>query len=371
MQADYRYDAQNRRIAKVVDPDGAGAEVSFTERYVYDGEHIALVFDGSGTQTERYLHGPAIDQVLAGEIHGQTLWALGDHQGTVRQVVDNAGAVINQVSYDSFGGITGQTNPSVTFRFGYTGREHDAETGFIYYRARYQSEGRFISQDPIGFSAGDANLYRYVGNGPANATDPDGLYGRVVYQQREMLYSALLPIPVIFRAFDDRRNNRSGQIISYAATFPVRERDVDAFPRYFGPTSFIALDITRSRIAWTPRQQPYHRVEAWGGVRTGDDSGHIIGNILGGNGHNKYNFFSQVLNINRGEYSLFFRALNAKLDAVNADPSCPRAELNMTVELHHGASGRLLGYPLRPHSLTATAIFSDGTSVTENSPIQE
>jgi hypothetical protein len=40
--------------------------------------------------------------------------------------------------------------------------------------------GRFISQDPIGFNAGDPNLYRYVGNGPTNATDPDGLKVRGV-----------------------------------------------------------------------------------------------------------------------------------------------------------------------------------------------
>ncbi|HRX83260.1 MAG TPA: HNH endonuclease, partial [Pirellulaceae bacterium] len=32
-----------------------------------------------------------------------------------------------------------------------------------------------ISNDPIGFSAGDANLYRYVGNESTNATDPSGL----------------------------------------------------------------------------------------------------------------------------------------------------------------------------------------------------
>lgn len=35
--------------------------------------------------------------------------------------------------------------------------------------------GRFISQDPIGFAGGDANLYRYVGNSSPNATDPSGL----------------------------------------------------------------------------------------------------------------------------------------------------------------------------------------------------
>jgi uncharacterized protein RhaS with RHS repeats len=46
-----------------------------------------------------------------------------------------------------------------------------------YNRNRYYStsSGRFISQDPIGFAAGDANLYRYVGNSPTNATDPSGL----------------------------------------------------------------------------------------------------------------------------------------------------------------------------------------------------
>jgi uncharacterized protein RhaS with RHS repeats len=35
--------------------------------------------------------------------------------------------------------------------------------------------GRWLEQDPIGFVGGDANLYRYVGNDPTNATDPSGL----------------------------------------------------------------------------------------------------------------------------------------------------------------------------------------------------
>lgn len=37
------------------------------------------------------------------------------------------------------------------------------------------SVGRFTTTDPLGFAAGDPNLYRYVGNGPTNATDPSGL----------------------------------------------------------------------------------------------------------------------------------------------------------------------------------------------------
>jgi uncharacterized protein RhaS with RHS repeats len=34
---------------------------------------------------------------------------------------------------------------------------------------------RFLSPDPLGFSGGDANLYRYAGNDPINQSDPSGL----------------------------------------------------------------------------------------------------------------------------------------------------------------------------------------------------
>lgn len=103
-------------------------------------------------------------------------WALTDHQGTVRDVVDSSGAVQNHIRYDSFGQITIETNGAVDFRFSYTGREFDEETGQYYYRSRYYnaSNGRFLSEDTIGFEGGDANLYRYVGNSPLNGTDPFG-----------------------------------------------------------------------------------------------------------------------------------------------------------------------------------------------------
>jgi uncharacterized protein RhaS with RHS repeats len=35
--------------------------------------------------------------------------------------------------------------------------------------------GRFITEDPLGYSGGDANFYGYVGNDPLNRTDPNGL----------------------------------------------------------------------------------------------------------------------------------------------------------------------------------------------------
>ncbi len=91
-------------------------------------------------------------------------------------MLDNDGNVINEITYNSFGEITSETDSSVDFRFGYTGREFDEETGLYYYRSRYYDStvGRFVSEDTIGFERGDANLYRYVINSPFNYTD---LYG--------------------------------------------------------------------------------------------------------------------------------------------------------------------------------------------------
>ncbi|MEM7758156.1 MAG: RHS repeat-associated core domain-containing protein [Cyanobacteria bacterium P01_A01_bin.40] len=178
--SDYTYDVFDNRISKSVDADGDGAGEAVEERYVLDEDHIALTFDGEGNLTERFLHGLNIDQVLAQENDsGEVLWALTDHQNSVRVVLDRQGNVVNQISYDSFGQITNETNPDVDFRFSYTGREFDAETGNYYYRARYYdpSAGRFISEDPISFAAGDSNIYRYVGNNPLFYLDPSGFCG--------------------------------------------------------------------------------------------------------------------------------------------------------------------------------------------------
>ena len=58
-----------------------------------------------------------------------------DRLGTVRDIVNAAGAVINHLDYDSFGQLLSQTNPAVGDRYTYTGREYDATLGQYYYRA--------------------------------------------------------------------------------------------------------------------------------------------------------------------------------------------------------------------------------------------
>jgi RHS repeat-associated protein len=172
----YTYDIFDRRLSKTVDPDGAGTLPAIVERFIYDRDHILLSFDGNSNLTHRYLHGAMLDQILADDRGNNLTWMLTDNIGTVRDIVNNSGAVQNSLKYESFGKIASQTNASVETRFGYTGRELDSESGLSYYRARYYDPavGRFISEDPISFVGGDVNLYRYVGNSPVDGIDPMG-----------------------------------------------------------------------------------------------------------------------------------------------------------------------------------------------------
>jgi RHS repeat-associated protein len=134
------------------------------------------VTDGGGNQTFHYLYGLNVDQVLAQDSPSGMVWALADRLGSIDALTDGNGVVVDKRTFDSFGRILSETNPSVSFRYGYTGRERDLESGLDYYRARYYDPqvGRFISVDPMGFGAGDTNLYRYVGNSSTNAIDPSG-----------------------------------------------------------------------------------------------------------------------------------------------------------------------------------------------------
>jgi RHS repeat-associated protein len=170
----YVYDVNDRRIEKRLDATGDGVYES-KERYIYDGQDIVLVYDQNNSLLARYLHGPGEDQPLAEEVAGVTKWPLADEQGSIRDVQDNTGNLVSgsHVIYNSFGLVTSGT----AGRYAYTGREWDGDAGLFYYRARWYDAGvgRFISQDPIGFEGGDANLYRYVGNNAPNLEDRSGL----------------------------------------------------------------------------------------------------------------------------------------------------------------------------------------------------
>jgi RHS repeat-associated protein len=273
---EYIYDVNNLRIGKKI--DGV-----VTERFILDREQIALVFDGQGVQKARYLYGTEVDQVLAEESGTQTRWFLADHQGTVRDVVDGSGAIVDHITYDSFGQILTQTS-NVDLRFAYTGRELDEETGQYYYRARYYDEavGRFISEDPISFDSGDTNFYRYVENDPLSGTDPSGLV--------RIGFVSILGRATRAISFQDRRGSyHEVSHIQSAINFFNRS----GFIRMVGDETNAVLvqSISRSPTASPTTRSSRRSVP---GLRSGlDDVGHIIGQQLGGSGTDLNNLFAQ------------------------------------------------------------------------------
>ena len=176
----YQYDALGRKVGRIHDADGAAAGAAVSERYVFAGQQVAMVFATGSTQpSERFMYGPGIDLVLAEQRGSTLLWTLADHLNTVRDVTSADGVLRNHLRYSTFGVITSQTDATFAPRFSYTGREFDAATGLYSYRARWYDAnmGRFLSQDATGFAAGDMNLYRYVGNRPTFMVDPSGNQG--------------------------------------------------------------------------------------------------------------------------------------------------------------------------------------------------
>src|SRR5262249_10931642 len=115
---------------------------------------------------------------VARETAGGTVgWYGTDRLGSVRLNLSASGALLNRNAYDAYGQRTSQSSPSNGDRFAYTGAELQADAGVQLHDFRWYDPrtGRWTSEDPAGFAAGDANLGRYVVNGPTNATDPSGL----------------------------------------------------------------------------------------------------------------------------------------------------------------------------------------------------
>jgi RHS repeat-associated protein len=171
---EFKYDVLGNRIQKSVAFPSAT-----TTKYAYDENGNAWAdLDNSGSLTTRRLYNDAVDSLLAKiDSSGNTTWYLTDVLGSVRDLTNGSGAPVGHREYDTFGKLTSDTFPPNSERYGWTGRERDVELDLQYNRARYYdaNTGRWISQDPLGFDAGDNNLYRYVNNGPTSTADPSGL----------------------------------------------------------------------------------------------------------------------------------------------------------------------------------------------------
>ena len=183
----YRYDAFGRRSAiDTIDQAGNFERIAIVNDSSDRTIDLIEVMDGAGASTvqvkNRYSHGGQIDEPLSVEVFNsdgsfdQAYTYHADHLGSIRFITDSVGEIVNTYDYDSYG-RPGFTLEFIDQPFRYTGREFDQATELYHYRARqYDPEtGRFLQEDPLGFTAGDLNVQRYVGNNPISFTDPSGL----------------------------------------------------------------------------------------------------------------------------------------------------------------------------------------------------
>jgi RHS repeat-associated protein len=170
LTVNYKYDGLDRRIQRTTS-NGTN------ERYIYDNADVLIDLNADWSVATTYLNEIGVDSHLR-QTNSATgvSYVLSDHLGSTLALTDAAGNAVEQTTYDSFGSSAG----SASTRYGFTGRERDADTGLLYYRARFYDPqiGRFTSEDPIEFEAGDVNWYAYVMNNSINNTDEAGLQGR-------------------------------------------------------------------------------------------------------------------------------------------------------------------------------------------------
>lgn len=202
----YVYDALNRRVKKTYIKN----QEEITHYYLYDNHNIIAILDKNKEKLATIVHDQSIDTPLSITTHQNPLRDLTevessyyndlnkedkafidqkrkqrvyyynrDHQGSIHNLTDQEGKVVERFRYDdSYGRITQHEKTEETFNpYCYTGREFETDE-LYYYRARYYDPtiGRFISSDPIEFMAGDFNFYRYVGNSPVEWVDAFGLF---------------------------------------------------------------------------------------------------------------------------------------------------------------------------------------------------
>ncbi|MGI8809508.1 MAG: RHS repeat-associated core domain-containing protein [Acidimicrobiales bacterium] len=167
--ATYAYNGNGLRMAKTI----GGVTTGFTWD---EAEGLPLLLsEGPASSSTRYIYGPGGLPIERVSSTGQVTYYHQDQLGSTRVLTDGGGNVTATSTFDAYGTMVGSTGASSSQPFGFAGQYTDAETGFVYLRARYYdpATGQFLTRDPI--EAVTREPYGYVGGNPLNATDPSGL----------------------------------------------------------------------------------------------------------------------------------------------------------------------------------------------------
>lgn len=177
-QVQYQYDGDDRRVLKTVTQNGQTSQ----RLYLHGLSAMPLseinFTSGGGTIQTFYIYGP--QGLVAIEQGAQRLYALKDHLGSIRLLIDSNQKVDAAFDYGPLGNTissyidTGVRTMALNYRF--TGQEWEGELGGLYnFKARFYdpSTGRFLTPDPL---LQTPNSYEYAFNNPVNFSDPTGTW---------------------------------------------------------------------------------------------------------------------------------------------------------------------------------------------------
>lgn len=191
--ATYEWDAEQRLAAINVgllrtelSYDGLGRRTRIRElnnsvetsdrRFLWCDGAICEERTASGSLVKRFFRQGV--KVEAGTATGSYFYTR-DHLGSIRELVDGAGAIRARYDYEPYGART-KVSGDLDTDFGYTGHFTHAATGLClaWYRAYDPRLGRWLSRDPLRQAElqEGTNLYAYAANNPTGMTDPLGLF---------------------------------------------------------------------------------------------------------------------------------------------------------------------------------------------------
>jgi hypothetical protein len=179
---EYTYDDDNR----------IGMDENGTRTWtLYDGSDPIMDFNSSGSLEMRYLNGPTgdlVDTVIARESAGRTIaWYLPDRLGTIRDLLNNSGSIIDHVDYSALGTVLDESDPSEGDRMmGFAGTERDTVTGL----SGRKRLARFVRKELGSFGIRKRGRFRCGGLNPARnaSTAREGLIS--TSEQRRRLRAA-------------------------------------------------------------------------------------------------------------------------------------------------------------------------------------
>ena len=164
----YEYDGVGTRLRSI--------HFGIETRYIYDLEGNLLAEANANNEIfTYYVYGLGLLAMVTPQ--DETFTYHYDGTGNTIAITDQARNIQNTYAYTPFGITTENETFDQPFTFSGEYGVTQEPNGLYYMRARYYDPiiGRFISEDPIHFAAGDVNLYAYVSNDPINWIDPLGL----------------------------------------------------------------------------------------------------------------------------------------------------------------------------------------------------